>query len=413
MKRLNVRGFAGPPLATFLCAAALYGCDKKAPEPQARAGGDEVSADAKGPIHERTQAEPSTGVGIEKVEAGATAGERDVEDAGEPKARDGDEPATTEGADAPVDEGGDPDEDGNDNGDEDAKEALVADWAPFDASKLQYLASEGGDFHSNIEDKGPRLATITYPDGDVANAFAEQHEGSGTVMLSPEQIKTLGLKKPKAVWMFGPEGPCKAKPKRAYATVVFEASTVIETGFFLKGCTSDYAPVAYVGKKPPPAKWNGATRTMDDIVKNPKAFKHPARKQLVELGLLDNRHSETNKTAVTHVRITEAGPVTEFGVMQHWPHPEDCEEEQSGGVTPALWDHKSPPQWLRVGDEYQDPELVGTLTLDGKVAAIIFEESFNMYIQTQSAYTEVLTGDYHDEDVAYWGWSVLDGYCGP
>lgn len=423
MKRLIVQGAGLAPLALWVGAAALCGCDKEAPRPQAHS--EDVGEGAR--VAKTSSAAEEAGATAHEDRDGSAdnAGENSG-DGSQPQGADAKAPGGDESAQAPArdpgseegDVAGETDketagvEDGETAGAKDS-ETLVAEWAPFDASKLMYLPSEDGPFTSFIEEKGPRLARVFYPNGEVENAFGNEHETSGTVMLTAKQVTDLKVEKPKAVWMFGSDGPCRAKIKKPYATVMYDAGMVIETGFFLEACTTDYAPVAYVGKKPPPAKWHSATPSFDEIVKKPKSFKHPGRKLLVDLGLLDTRHTETKKKAVTHVRIREAGPVTEFGVMQHWPHPEDCEEEASGGVVPALWDHKSPPQRLDPGDEYDQPELVGSLTLDGKVAAIIYDESFNMYVQTKNAYTEVLTGDYHDEDVAYWGWSVLDGYCGP
>lgn len=291
-----------------------------------------------------------------------------------------------------------------------------AQWTPLSTDGLRYIALREGYFHSNgsIDRADPRVAVIQYPQTEGQRTFTAAHEESGEVVtLTPALVQQLDLETPKAVWLFGEDGPCRATLRDAYAVVQYEIEPILERGFFLEACTDDYAPVGWVGEQPPDLRWHHASFEFDEIVENPDAMEHPAREQLVELGLLDNIDPDTKKKAVTHVRILMAGPVTEFGVMQHWPHPEDCEEMESGAVRTALWDGTGVPQWLDAGDRFSSPELMGTLTLDGSVAAIVYDERFQMYVQTSTDYLEFLTGDYHDEDVAFWGWSVLEGYCGP
>lgn len=238
----------------------------------------------------------------------------------------------------------------------------------------------------------------------------------------PPEARAIAMGMPAIdeVWLFGPDGPCRATKQRVFASYYEDVVPTLELGWELDPCANDVAPVAHIGPNPPPLAWVSADVRGDGPITRGK-WEDPLAAELEEQGLWDYEaevEGERVPKPNFHTRIAEAGPVVELSFAQHWPG-DACEE----------YEHTSTVLYARVGDdlvplpESEDfsawAELEGVLLEDGELVAAIGTNSFQLYVGTgpleegRYRWTEVITGHYHEEDTAYWAWSVLEAYCGP
>ena len=299
--------------------------------------------------------------------------------------------------------------------DEGQDEAL----APPDPKTLRYVANAVEDYPYFGKPDALRLIVliVELEEGDVwfdfTNALAD---GDRSVPLDPALEQRHHLRPEDDVWLIGPEGPCKTALGPGHATAVTESGyAVLEVHYEVRRCTDAPSPVAYVGSEPPPVTWVPVAQDFHDLLEEPDAWQHPKRAALVKMGLLEWDADAGVPDVV--VRIHEAGDVVELGYAHHWPADTCEEEEESVWLELGEWrdDHLEPlPEFEH---PYAGVELVGALQGPKGLWAVVADSQFQLQLGFDSAagwsWTELSTGVYHDEDIAFWGWSVLENYCGP
>ena len=287
-----------------------------------------------------------------------------------------------------------------------------------------YVSQKDGDFPS-VGSEQPRLILyfdhereIKFPD-ELGEAFMEEGE---LRRLDAATAAKLKLTPPGQVWLFGESGPCKAKLGSAYAYPYTDGMPAIEVGYLLEPCADKFAPLAYVGAEAPKAQWESAGLDVsEELGKDWKKWAHPKREAFAALGAFDWTPDEDEKRRPRlHLRSLEAGAAGEVAYAWHWPG-DACEESESIGRAVGLW---SGGKFSALPDlsEYSGAgELMGALMLGELTLVIVVKDRFQLYFSRwrgpgdgdYGAWVERRTGEYHDEEVAYAGWSVLESYCGP
>lgn len=285
----------------------------------------------------------------------------------------------------------------------------------LEVDKLVLVTMEDGPFPSPAPLDVPRVViSIENPEGEAAD-HAERLVGNDDGYELHDDPASIGLPSKPRVWLFGAAGVCEAKVGKAYATAYDDPYLTLERGFVVEPCVDSFAPLAYVGPAAPALRWRAAKSVFFDAVEDPAKWEHATKPVLVANGLTEWEPDAV--PAEVFVRVREAGKVWEIGYAHHWPHDESCEEEQAIDLRTGLWDGETFEELAEVGPFGRRSELVGVLDLEGEPAVVVADERYQLQLGLVNGrkvvWKEVRTGDYHDEDVAYWGWSVLDGYCGP
>lgn len=279
----------------------------------------------------------------------------------------------------------------------------------LEVDKLAFLARDYSPFPQAAPIRKPRVViSIESPEGDAADLAERLVSSDDGYELHEDPTK------PK-VWMFGATGPCEAKVGQAYVAAYDDPYLTLERGFVLEPCDERAAPLVYVGPAAPSLRWRAADNVFFDAVKDPAKWEHATKPVLVANGLTEWEPDAV--PAEVFVRVREAGKVWEIGYAHHWPSVADCDEVQAIDLRMGFWDGEAFAELPPVSRFASNSELIGVLELDGEPAVVIADDHFQVQLGVVNgrkvAWQEVRTGDYHDEDIVYWGWSVLDGYCGP
>lgn len=291
-----------------------------------------------------------------------------------------------------------------------------------DADAFVYLAAKDGPFPSIVD--GTRAVLVV--DSELADEALARYAGglveadSLTLLegAGPSELGLPALTKNTKVWMFGPEGPCTAKVLQGYALAYEEINLTLEAGYMLEACAELHAPVVYIGAEPPQARWVGAEASVDTGLGEPKdaeGWEHPWRPALAEAGLFDWEPSTDEPDPPSlFVRVREAGPVVEMGYALHFPGAA-CEEYEQVHLDVGL--SPGPGRFQTIESDQTQIELVGALLVGDDPLVVVGDSRFQLQLGVFAGgkleWSERLTGDYHDEDTASWGWSVLETYCGP
>lgn len=287
--------------------------------------------------------------------------------------------------------------------------------AAIEVEKFAFLARDHSPFPRAAPIRKPHvLMSIDNPEGETAE-LAERLVASDDGYELHDDPSAVGLSSKPKVWMFGPAGPCEAKVGKAYVAAYDDPYLTLERGWVIEECVERPAPLVYVGPAAPSLRWREVDSVFFDEVEDPAKWEHATKPVLVANGL-----TEWEPDAVpggVFIRVREAGKVWEIGYAHHWPHDEACAEEQAIDLRIGLWDGESFEEFPAVSRFAGSSELVGVLELDGEPVVVVADDHFQLQLGRVTGrkvtWKELRTGDYHDEDVAYWGWSVLDGYCGP
>ncbi len=248
-------------------------------------------------------------------------------------------------------------------------------------------------------------------DSDTGPSF-EEHP-------TADDARARGLPEVSEVWLFGPDGPCRARQVRIFADHYEDVVPTLELGWELEACADEFAPVAHLGPSPPALRWIDAEVRHAGPLER-ASWKDPLADALEDQGLWEATPDDTGPQVDPSffTRVAEAGPVVELSYAQHWPG-DACEE----------YEHTSTVIYAREGEAlielptsdeiYGSPELVGALVDEDGLVATVATHAFQIWIGTgplepdRYRWTEIHTGNYHEEDTAYWAWSVLEAYCGP
>lgn len=297
--------------------------------------------------------------------------------------------------------------------------------SPPELATLRYVANAVEDFpYSGKPDTLRLIVQIIEPEepeegkkADPWYAFTEQlADGDHTVPLDPALEAEHAFRPSQDVWLFGADGPCKTELGPGFAWAETESGYLtLKIGYEVERCTKAPSPIVYLGDEPPPVKWTPIEQTAYEMLEDPQTWQHPKRAALEKLGLLEWDAEDGDPDIV--VRIHEAGDIVELGYAHHWPA-DTCEEEEQGiylEVGRWVGDHVEPlPAYEH---PYAHVELVGALYGPNGMWAVVADSQFQLQLGYSSeagwSWTELQTGVYHDEDIAYWGWSVLENYCGP
>ena len=288
--------------------------------------------------------------------------------------------------------------------------------SPREASPadFRFFAGDEGPFPNASGDKQPRVvASVELPE-DARASFAEELLANGyRRTLTDEEAAELEVVAPPQVWLFGSDGPCRAELGPPYAAVYDDPTLVLELGHHVQPCTDAPAPIAFVAEQPPTARWHAVSTDVAEEVSEPARWEHALQPVMIERGFGDR---DAKNPPRVHVRIRSAGPVTELGWAHHWPG-DDCEESEVVDLAIGIRDGDAFTPFAPLDDHSRDAELVGALTVDARAWVVVADHRHQLRlgaIAEQSVrWTELGTGHYHDEVTAYWGFSVLEGYCGP
>jgi hypothetical protein len=156
--------------------------------------------------------------------------------------------------------------------------AAAAAPAKLDVARLAFVSIPGGKFPSFEDDEtGPTLVMeVREPEeeGPVQGIAARLAENDETIVLAPPMVEALGLPAVEEVWLFGPEGPCRADLGSPYATGYQQEFLALEVGYRLSPCADEFAPVAHVGPQPPPLRWVEAKVEDSEEITEPQNWEH-------------------------------------------------------------------------------------------------------------------------------------------
>lgn len=297
---------------------------------------------------------------------------------------------------------------------QEAPEAPESPMPTFDAKSLGYVARPSGPFPNPGEIETTRLVVSIREDLDdqLLHYTDTLLEGDRVIDVAPADRKLLGLSTKPNVWLFGHSAPCKAKVGKPYAQAHDEGSVALEVGYRLKPCGKNPAPIAHLGDTPPDLRWKTAKVELSERV-DLTQWKHPARQTLEGWGLAEWE----GKTPTVYARIARAHNAHELGYAHYLPGTDECgSEEESTVVRIALWSGKTFSELPAVEEALGGEALVGELTFEDATIAVVATLRYQMYVWVAAmptTWTEFRTGSYHDEDVAYSGWSVLQNPCEP
>lgn len=284
--------------------------------------------------------------------------------------------------------------------------------------QLAYVADASGVFPSMLGTPGPRLvlAVLDEPPPLVEPDALGVHE------VADEALAELGLPRPPAVWLVTPGGACQAELGGGYVGHYAEGPPAYELGYLLQPCAAGFGPLAVLADDVPARlRWIAATVQLDEPVDLP-AWTHPLRAAFHELGLGASVDDAGRPAPVRRARIlaVEGTPLYQLVAVDHWPAEEACDEQEVVTLGTALVDDEG-LRWLVPPEAFAwDPDqaqLEGAL-VDGGVAVVsVHAVRFQAGLAIRDAagdhqWIELDTGRYHDEDVAYSGYSVRQ-YCGP
>jgi hypothetical protein len=285
-------------------------------------------------------------------------------------------------------------------------------------AELAYVADAGGGFPSMLSTPGPRLVLAVL---DEPPAFVDA-EAEGVQDVADEALATIGVARPSAVWLPTPSGTCRAALGSGYVGHYAEGVVAYEVGYHLKPCAPVFGPIGVLADDAPPElRWVAATVELDEQVEL-DAWAHPMREAFLELGLGTHVDEAGAPAPVRAARIStvEGTSLRQLVAVDHWPAPEPCNEVEAVTIGTGLWDGTA-LRWLPTPEptpwEPHEPQLVGAL-VDGRVpVVVVYTVRFQAMVGTRDAageyrWSEISTGRYHDEDVAFSGYSRRQ-HCGP
>lgn len=285
--------------------------------------------------------------------------------------------------------------------------------------QLAYVADASGVFPSMLGTPGPRLVLAVLDDPPP---FAEPDE-PGVFDVDDETLAELGAARPRAVWMVTPKGACQATVGDGYVGHYAEGLPAYEVGYRLAPCGAGFGPLAVLADElPPELRWVAATVELDDEV-DPETWEHPLRDAFVGLGLGTSLDDAGRPAPARWARIVgvEGTPLRQLVAVDHWPAEEACDEQEVVANATALGGGGDELRWLSPPDDLAwgggQAQLAGAI-VDGDVPVVVVHTvRFQAGVGVRDAageyqWLELPTGRYHDEDVAFSGYSVRQ-YCGP
>ncbi|MCX4243251.1 hypothetical protein [Paraliomyxa miuraensis] len=284
--------------------------------------------------------------------------------------------------------------------------------------QLAHVGYDTGVFPTMLGTPGPRLVLAVL---DSLPAFSEL-EVDEVRDVDDEALAGIGVVRPPSVWLVTPAGACPATLKDGYVGYYAEGPEAYEVGFHLVPCAADFGPLAVVAELPPhELRWVPAEVELDDRVE-PSAWEHPLRDAFVELGLGTHQDDAGTPAPARWARImaVPGTPLRQLFAIDHWPAEEACDEHEvvSSGLV-MMGDEG--PAWLLPPEDLGwgggEAQLVGAL-VQGEVPLVVVQRvrfQAGLGLRDRDGgyqWFELDTGRYHDEDVAYAGYSVRQ-YCGP
>jgi hypothetical protein len=271
---------------------------------------------------------------------------------------------------------------------------------------LLFLADEDGYFPSNGPLVEPRVVLGVHKPKAKEKALAtDLYDRGAFVDLDEDGRRRFGIAPLDSVWMFGTDGPCRAKVRGSYAQAYIETESALEIGHRIEACTKNAAPVVFVGETPPALRWVEATEEFSKPI-DPKTWSHPARPLLERWGLIPKKR----KPPATHIRIERAANAHNLAFAHHWP-PDVVEFEEENVVGACAL--QTPSGFVELPhDSVMSPGLLaGALVDNGQAQVVFLSYEYQLRVWTAAEpgrWTEFTTGIYHEEEIVYFGWSVLE-----
>lgn len=296
--------------------------------------------------------------------------------------------------------------------------------------QLAFVTDAAGGFPSMLSTPIPRLVLAVLeepPPFAKATTADDTDDDAGleldqVIEVDDEVLAQHGLARPPVVWLVTPDGACQATLGVGYVGHYAEGMAAWEVGYLLAPCASVFAPLAVlVEDVPRRLRWGAAEAELGGEV-DLATWQHPLRERFLELGLGEARNEAGEPAPQRRVQVdTVSGtPLRQLIAVDYWPAEDACDEEEAVTIRSGLWDGRA-LQWLSPPETSdpspRDPELVGAL-VDGDVpVAVAYTVEFQLHVALRRAtseyqWLELVTGSYHDEDVAFSGYSVRQ-YCGP
>lgn len=179
------------------------------------------------------------------------------------------------------------------------------------------------------------------------------------------------------VWLFGPEGPCRATVGAPVVGRAYRDVRVLEVSYVLEGCQlagRRWAPVASVADSmPADVTWTEATVTEPAQFLESERWNHPladyTARPVAEDQTLPTRYVGQARIVGGLQPLPAQAVVT--GV---WEDPSDaCEDRELHDVVLGWWDRRGiAPLGLPFSEEAGTPLLVGALVQAGDPQALLF-----------------------------------------
>ncbi len=196
--------------------------------------------------------------------------------------------------------------------------------------------------------------------------------------VDPGDLEDLDITPPASwVWLFGPEGPCRATVGAPFVGRAYRDVRVLEVSYALQGCQltrQRWAPVASVADSmPADVTWTEATITEPAQFGEDEKWNHP---------LADHTTRPTAEDQTLPARYV--GQARVVGGLQPlpaqaivtgvWEDPQDaCKDREMHDVVLGWWDRYGvAPLELALSDDAGTPLLVGALVQAGDPQALLF-----------------------------------------
>lgn len=221
-------------------------------------------------------------------------------------------------------------------------------------------------------------------------AWGSKRAGWDPVPLDPVELQPLGIVAPaEHVWLFGPEGPCRARVGQPRLSVYAGAGDVYEISWELQGCTGvGWAPVGLLAEQvPADVRWVAAETLAELELQPQERWEHPLE-DLVDHPKWDVPPDGRIVWARSILELTPSPTQVLSSVWAAGPEQAPCQQAEETVVTHGLWDEVA----FEPVDPLPDPErvvvLLGAIAQGDRPEAIVFADGLEGWVAVPPAPTQ-------------------------